>query len=121
MIYAATSLAGAKLELLAHIGFGALPKGYAYVEIDVPDVFPVAKYRGSRVPSEKMSKMWGDRFVRSGKCAVALVPSVASPGEYNALINPEHPDFNRITVSAERAAKWDARHFRLSRPAKRSK
>ncbi len=118
VIYAAQSLAGARFELLARIGFNGKPENYGYIEIVVPDGLTVVKYPKSVVPSEAVSRRWGDGFLRQGKSAIALVPSAASPGEFNALINPSHPDFRLIKVSAEYPAKWDSRHFKRAKRRK---
>jgi RES domain-containing protein len=116
VIYAATSLAGAKLELLAHAGgFNELPVNYGYVIIDVPDAVSVARFPSSKVPPLRVSISWGDKWLTDGNSLIALVPSKASPGDWNALINPMHPDFVKLKVSAELQAKWDSRHFKRSK------
>jgi RES domain-containing protein len=112
VIYMATSLAGAKLEMLAHNGgFGNLPKGFGFVDVDVPDDIAVTRFPSSRPPSLTNSIIWGDEWLQSGLSLVALVPSKASPGDWNALINPDHPGFSRLRPSREKSVRWDARHF----------
>lgn len=112
VIYAAASLAGARLELLAHIGFEAKPKNFGYVEIDVPDEIAVMRFPRKTVPSDSTSVAWGDAWLKERKTLLARVPSKASPGDFNYLINPSHPDFRKLHVSAERRVRWDSRHFR---------
>ena len=111
VIYAATSLAGAKLELLAHTGFRCIPKNYGYVEIRVPSGVTKIDYPRPTPPKETSSQAWGDKWVIEKRSAVALVPSASSPSDFNALINPAHPDFDQIVVSAEYPVLWDRRHF----------
>ena len=48
------------------------------------------------------TKRIGDRWIRGGKSAVLVVPSVLAPGEHNYLLNPRHPDFAEITISKPR-------------------
>jgi RES domain-containing protein len=110
-IYTSTSLAGAKLELLSHIGFDGLPKNYGFVEISVPKTILVEVYGGRSTPTYLKSMLWGSSWLRSGETLLARVPSAASPAEFNFIINPNQPDFHKITVSKERPAKWDSRHF----------
>lgn len=111
VIYTALSLAGAKLELLAHIGFKCVPRNYGFVEIFVPNVVSVVKYPRS-VPSKMItSQSWGDKWLSEEKSAIALVPSAASPGERIAMINPNHHQFPQILVSNEMKVNWDKRHF----------
>ncbi len=113
VIYAATSLAGARLELLAHIGFQAKPKNYGYVEIEVPDGIAVTLYPRNAIPAlPTTSSSWGNLWIRDRKTLLARVPSAASPGDFNYLINPRHPEFSKLIVSPERPVDWDSRHFR---------
>lgn len=46
----------------------------------------------------------GTDWARSGRSALLIVPSVIVPEEFNVLINPRHPDSNRI--SAVKVRKW---------------
>lgn len=114
MIYTATSLAGAKLELLAQGGaFGLQPKGYGYVTVQVSEDVSMERYPRNRTPKTALqSQSIGDDWVKVQKTAILLVPSAASPGDWNALINPAHPDFKRLVVSKERKVIWDERHFK---------
>lgn len=112
VIYAATSLAGAKLELLAHIGFDDLPRNFGYVKIGVPDGLAVTTYWGKSVPKLSRSIPWGDEWLRDKRTLLAKVPSAASPGEHNFLINPAHPDLGLLKVGPQRKVRWDSRHFK---------
>ena len=118
VIYAATSLAGAKLELFARIGFEATPAGYLFVQIDVSDATKFSKYDLSVVPTLAESKAWGDGWLVANETVMALVPSRASPGDWNALLNPRHPDFGSLDVSKEKPVRWDTRHFRKPKTLK---
>lgn len=111
VIYAATSLSGAKLELLAHIGFKSVPHNYGFVEMAVPEGLAIAKYPRSFPPTMKASIAWGDKWLLEKRTAVALLPSAASPGELIAMINPAHEFATRIQVTIEQPIKWDKRHF----------
>jgi RES domain-containing protein len=42
----------------------------------------------------------GDHWIRRGMGAVLAVPSVVTPGEWNYLLNPVHPEIARIEVAA---------------------
>jgi RES domain-containing protein len=45
------------------------------------------------------------------RSAVLLVPSVVARVEFNALVNPAHPDAARIVVAEPRPVLWDERLF----------
>lgn len=51
----------------------------------------------------------GDRWLVERRSAIAIVPSVVIYEENNVLLNPQHPDFNRITVSIARSFQLDVR------------
>lgn len=55
---------------------------------------------------------FGDEFAsRVGAC-VLFVPSVLAPHEKNCLVNPVHPDFERIVVRELEAIAYDPRMFK---------
>lgn len=51
----------------------------------------------------------GDRWVQEGRSAVLAVPSVLIPGELNFLLNPSHPDFNKISIQKPEPFAFDPR------------
>lgn len=115
VIYAAETFAGAVLEILAHSNLGRLPKTQALVEIAIPDEVRVEVLLPQALPDwnakdERASRAFGDRWLDEGRTAVLLVPSAVTDGrERNVLLNPEHPEFARITASAPQELRWDAR------------
>jgi RES domain-containing protein len=59
-------------------------------------------------PSEE-SQAIGDRWVAERRSAVLRVPSAIIEVESNYLLNPGHPEFGRITISAPVPFAFDAR------------
>ena len=119
VIYACGNLSCARIEILAHSGRHAPPTNHAFVEIDVPDElrFETAEERSlppgwDSVPDRHLARPIGDRWLASAASVVLRVPSVASPADYNFLINQEHANFSRIEASAAREIAWDERLFR---------
>jgi RES domain-containing protein len=51
----------------------------------------------------------GDRWILSGDSAVLRVPSVLVPEESNFLLNPRHPNFEKICISRPHAFCFDPR------------
>ena len=51
----------------------------------------------------------GDRWLTDGKILLLKVPSVIVPSEYNVIINPAHPDFNKIKITATEKLAIDKR------------
>lgn len=117
-IYAAMTFAGAMLEVLAHTGgLGGVPRTHQAITIYIPDSVPCVRLAPEEVPGWDApdllaSRAFGDMWLRAGKEAVLIVPSVIAPEERNLLINPAHVAFKDITVSQPRDVVWDARFFR---------
>ena len=115
VIYACTSYAGAMLEKLVHTG-RKIPKHQVCVTFEFPDDGRVAEiYRddmpGWDSPAAEVSRRRGDDWLRDGRTAVLLVPSVVFDVERNALINPAHADFGAICVVGVAPVRWDDRLF----------
>ncbi len=121
VVYAALSYAGALLEILVHAGTDDLPGPHHSVTIDVPPGMAVERLRPEDVPGwdaadERASRAAGDRWRRTGRSAVLVVPSVvAAPHDWNAVVDPRHPDAARLLVSAPTPVVWDPRLFARAR------
>ena len=119
-IYAATSYASAALETLVHANIGRVPRGFHYITIDVPDDAPVERLTAAEVPGwneipARASRAAGGAWIRGRSGLVLMVPSAVTLGlDDNAVINPLHPDFERIVVGAAEAVRWDERLIEAS-------
>ena len=61
------------------------------------------------MPPTLVSQSIGDRWLESARSAVLRVPSVVVPAESNYLLNPRHPDFDRIEIAAPEVLRVDPR------------
>jgi RES domain-containing protein len=119
MVYAATSLALASIEVFVHLGPEDTPDHMVSIEAELPldqaqcervDVSALpADWRRERHP-ELM--LMGSEWARSRRSLVLLVPSAAVGGEWNALVNPEHAEAKRIVLAEPRAFLFDERMFK---------
>lgn len=116
--YAATSISLAAWETRAHFGRGAaLPWNRFLVRIDVPDkVWAAREIPGSpppvgwdAVPEGRVSRGEGSAWLRSGRTALIIVPSVIVNEEDNVLINPAHPDSALLIATKVRRFIYDHR------------
>jgi RES domain-containing protein len=105
VIYASESLALANLEFLVHLQEGDLPRDPLALEFDVPEDILVASLEVSelprswrRIPPPRAIQELGNSWLNGNSSAVLRVPSTIIPSEFNFLINPLHPDCERITV-----------------------
>jgi RES domain-containing protein len=65
--------------------------------------------RWKEYPEPRATTKFGDAWVSSGRSAVMRVPSVIVPGEWNYVLNPNHPDFSKIVLGKPRLLKPDLR------------
>ena len=115
MIYAAADYATSMLEKLVH-GSGQLPPNQHDVEILLSagltyEVLAQPAVPGWDYPDCLASKAFGEAWHRSRRSLLLFVPSVVARVSQNILINPEHPDFSKITVGDHQPCWWDSRLF----------
>lgn len=113
VIYTAESSALALLEALVRMERGKLPASYQLLRIEVPDDMKIEAFPAQSVPSAIDESMaWGDRWLASGRTALASVPASVAPLSRNILINPVHPDAAVIRVAEHSRWPWDKRLFK---------
>jgi RES domain-containing protein len=92
---------------------GLMPWGHGYIVVTVPEGLKTMRYPRSRPPRQELElQRYGDVWLDAMASAILLVPSPASLGDWNELINPPHRDFSRLAVVQERKVISDKRHFR---------
>jgi RES domain-containing protein len=118
VVYAASTIALATLETLAHLGDNIPIRNAFLVSIVVPaSVWAARKTVGAASlpatwvaePPGATSIDFGDAWLRSGAGALMLVPSIIVPEEYNVLINPAHPSTAQLTSAVTRQYIYDPR------------
>ena len=114
-IYCGASFAIALLERLCYAALGRVPDAAMCVEIDIPDMlvehFDPATHPGWERPRSAVAQTFGMRWITSRRSAALAVPSAVTRRDRNIVLNPDHPDFARVTWSAPEAAFWDRRLF----------
>ncbi len=119
MIYAASSLALAALEMLVHLGDTNLLDGlfvYITASFDEEDVITLDPHTlpENWRDDEYTTRALGDDWVYNGASLMLEVPSVVIPEEPNYLINPKHPDAGKLTLSAPKSFQFDPRLIKKS-------
>ncbi len=116
MVYTAQNHALALLEAVVHIG--KVPaKGFCMAAIDIPDE-SISTLMPDKLPADWQTnpppdhlKAIGDRFIVSNKYLALRMPSALMMEEYNYLLNPGHPAFNKVKIISQRPIKVDERLF----------
>lgn len=117
LVYTAESRALATLEISVHFDLSQdLPSDRYFVEIDIPDDITILEIGIEDLPEDWDSKppnletqYIGDDFVKEKNAAVLKVPSSIVQQEFNYLINPNHPDAEKISVISVTPFKFDSR------------
>ncbi len=101
VIYTSESPSLAVLEILVH--YDVLPQDFALTPIQIPDSLGVLIVEGEDLPADwdretlvPATQMIGERWVRERDYSVLSVPSCVIREARNLVLNPAHPDFQRI-------------------------
>ena len=115
VVYVGGSIALASLEMLVHLQSVDVLKQYILqgmtFEAKLVKVVNASALPGNwrNSPSPPELQQLGDDWVASGESAVLRVPSVIVSEESNFIINPAHPDFNKLVIGPQRPYAFDPR------------
>jgi RES domain-containing protein len=115
VIYASEHYSTAMLEKLAYAN-GIMPPNQHFVEIDVPagvsyEVVTKDTIENWSSLDGKNAREFGSRWLAEARSALLIVPSRVAREENNVLINPRHPEAQRIECGLEKPVWWDKRLF----------
>lgn len=104
VVYTASSLALAELEILVNLPTARLLESYVAFRVyfdasllqALQDADLPAHWRTD--PAPQAVKQIGDQWVQNAESAVLSVPSAVVPAERNYVLNPAHPDFDEIVI-----------------------
>ena len=107
------------LKILAQASIGRIPPNLPFVMAKVSDDEGlVERLDRTTLPDgwdsedSSVARLIGDEWLRSRRSLVLVVPSVFARLEFNAVVNPVYPDYQKIETSAPAAVLWDMRLFR---------
>jgi len=115
VVYTSESISLATLELLAKAGRRQRLSGRVVLSVTFEES-QVIVYDNEDLPEGWDARPYGPssqqatgEWIRSEKSLVLKVPSVVVPEEHNYLINPEHPDFDKLEFGEPRSLDPDPR------------
>jgi len=118
LVYTSESRALCTTEIAVHTPLGNLPLDYQLISIEIPGYIQIMELAAEElplkwksIPHSHSTQVIGDNFVSEGKFLVLKVPSVVVPGEYNYLLNPNHPEFNKVKIKSIEPFNFDERLF----------
>jgi RES domain-containing protein len=118
-VYLTDSLALAALERFVHLGKAARHIVHVAFRVEIPErvaievVAPPALPRNWRSePPPDATKHVGTDWVGRAKTAVLRVPSAIVPNESDYVLNPAHPDFQKLVISRPEPFYFDPRMWK---------
>ena len=118
MVYTSSSRALSMAEIAVHTPLGCLPDDFVLVEIQIPLNTLILEISENELPpnwrsfiNRQVTQKIGDHFILNNKALVLKVPSAVVQGDYNFLINPYHPEKNKIKISRVESFQFDERLF----------
>jgi RES domain-containing protein len=116
MVYTASHLSLAIVEILAHLkSEKVIREKYVYFELEFDENRIKSPLKSSlpenwkEDPAPSSTQHFGDKWIASGESPIIKVPSVIVDIEFNYLLNPSHPSFNAIKISAAKKFRLDSR------------
>jgi RES domain-containing protein len=116
IVYTASSAALAVLEVLVHVDPLTAPADLRLLAIELPDdlstevlepiTLPEAWHS---VPAPAALQAIGSSWLTSGRTSALNVPSIAIKIERNILLNPRHPEVQRVRILSDEAFSFDTR------------
>lgn len=117
MLYTSPGIALCTAEVAVHLPLGILPDDFDLVTLEIPDS-EILEMTVNDLPDDwnlfphrPSTQQIGNQFIREGKYLAMKVPSAAVSGEYNFLINPQHPYAQQLRVRKVQPYFFDKRLF----------
>jgi RES domain-containing protein len=116
ILYASSTAALAALEVLVHVDPLQAPDDLRLLGLDLPDdlgieVLDPARLPDdwSRVPAPESTQAIGTDWLMRKSSVGLRVPSTVVPVESNVLLNPRHPEMNRVRILRNEPFRFDSR------------
>jgi RES domain-containing protein len=100
IVYTADHPASSLCEMLANTDAGSLPSSFQLLKISVKEIRVALQNNliANWVENVEFTRKLGDKWLEESNSAILRVPSALLPEAYNYLINPVHPDIDKITI-----------------------
>jgi RES domain-containing protein len=124
IVYLAESPAGAMIEALAHLELDERdwPRTYQLMQVEYPAALRLEELSPGAGKAWRKSlattRRIGDAWLRSGRSALARVPSAILPETWNVLLNPDHGDTKQVRIVRAMRADYDPRLLTAARKEK---
>ena len=118
MIYTAINRSLEMAEVAVHFSIATMPSNYMMVTIDIPNDIEIKTLNAEHLPANwnqfphpTTTQKIGNLFILENTHCCLKVPSVVTKGDFNILINPQHPNFKSIAITNIEQFPFDQRIF----------
>lgn len=116
LLYASEHCSLAVLELLVHTPHTLLPTEISLLKLSIGNDSTIASFGRDDLPDnwrqypapDTLAEI-GTKWANSNRNVAIKVPSVVAPDEWNVLLNPNHPNFQKISIESVSPFKIDSR------------
>lgn len=119
VIYSASSLALAALEVFVHLQRAHAMIRWVAFELEIPERVPVTSLSLRQLPRNwrhepplPATMKIGSNWLKGGATAVMRAPSAIIPTEYNYILNPAHPEFGKLRIGPPLPFSFDPRMWK---------
>ncbi len=119
VVYTASSLALAALEVFVHLERAQNDIRWTACEVSIPDSVPVTTLAPRQLPRDWRREpppagtmRIGSTWLRQAGTAVLRVPSAIVPAECNYILNPAHSEFHKIRIASPTPFNFDSRMWK---------
>ena len=119
MVYTSETLSLAAMEKFVNEGDEGRVVNFVSYRIAIPSHVRIEELKREdlpadwkAVPAPQSTMDIGTNWVEKAHSSVLKVPSVVIETEHNYLLNPIHPDFKRLKISAPKSFEFDSRMWK---------
>ena len=116
VVYTTENISLAVLEILVRADAENIPLNYHLLKINIPD-----DHKAAVITKNKLKSGWkddlgltqwlGTEFIKAGESLLLKVPSAIVDEEHNFILNPKHPQFKQVKITATKKFHFDKRLF----------
>ena len=119
IIYTSSNRSLAMAEVAVHFTLATIPGDYMMITIFIPDDVSIKVVKEKDLPKNwnsfpygSATQIFGNDFINENKYCLLKIPSAVTKGDFNILINPLHPEFEKIKIILIEPFPFDHRIFK---------
>lgn len=118
-VYLSDHPALAALEAFVHLKDAATRIEFVMFRVEIPAQVPVVEMTAADLPAGwrdeppgRETMAIGEKWIREGKAAILKVPSVLVPAAANLVLNPRHPEAQKVRIGPAEKFRFDPRMWK---------